>query len=90
MKPSTTFRVVIQEPDFGADFSQAGNMAKRVNGRARARAKPNMPTAGASQLPVVVVSTSSMPTMGAVQEKETRTSVKAIKKIERREVRGER
>ena len=87
MKPRTTFRVFIQEPDLGADFSHEGNMAKRVNGRARARAKPNIPTAGASQLPDVVVSTRSMPMMGPVQEKETSTRVKAIRKMESKELR---
>ena len=60
-------------------------MAKRVKGRARARAKPNIPTAGASQLPEVVVCTSSMPMMGPVQEKETNTSVNAIRKMESEE-----
>ena len=47
--------VSIHEPDFGADFNQDGKRAKRVNGRARARAKPNIPTVGASQSPDVTV-----------------------------------
>ena len=78
MKPSTTLMVVIQEPDFGADFNHEGNIAKMVNGRAKAKAKANMPMAGASQLPVVVVCTSNMPIIGPVQEKDTSTKVKAI------------
>ena len=82
MKPSTTLMVVIHEPDFGACFSQAGNMAKSVKGRANASAKPNMPRAGASQLPLVVVSTSSRPMIGAVQENDTSTRVKAMRKME--------
>ena len=73
--------VVIHEPDFGADFSHEGNMAKRVNGKARAKANANMPTAGANQLPVVVVCTSSMPMIGPVQENDTNTNVKAIRKM---------
>ena len=81
MKPSTIFSVVIHEPDFGADFSHEGNMANSVKGRASAKAKPNIPTAGASQLPVVVVCTSSMPMIGPVQENETSTSVNAIRKM---------
>ena len=81
MKPSTTFSVVIHEPDFGACFSHEGNMAKSVNGSAKARAKPNIPTAGASQLPLVVVSTNSRPMMGAVHENDTSTSVKAMRKM---------
>ena len=82
MKPSTIFSMFIQEPDFGACFSHAGNRAKSVKGRAKASAKPNMPRAGASQLPLVVVSTSSSPMMGAVHENETSTKVNAIRKME--------
>ena len=41
-----------------------------------------MPSAGATQLPLVVVSTSSSPMMGAVQEKLTSTSVNAMRKME--------
>ena len=81
MNPNTIFRVVIHEPDFGADFSHEGNMANSVKGRASARAKPNIPTAGASQLPVVVVCTNNMPMIGPVQENDTSTSVNAIRKI---------
>lgn len=43
----------IHEPDFGAFFIQLGNIAKRVKGRANARAEPNMPMAGATQLLLV-------------------------------------
>ena len=83
MNPSTTFSVFIHEPDFGACFSHEGNRANSVKGRASAKAKPNIPTAGASQLPLVVVSTSSRPMMGAVHENDTSTSVKAMRKMER-------
>ena len=78
--------VVIHEPDLGADLSHEGNRAKSVKGRARARAKPNMPTVGASQSPVVTVCTSSRPMMGAVQENDTSTSVNAMRNIEMRPV----
>ena len=61
-------------------------MAKRAKGTAKAMAKPNMPMAGASQSPEVTVCTSSRPMIGAVQEKLTSTSVKAIRKIEMRPV----
>ena len=40
-----------------------------------------MPTAGASQLPLVVVSTSSSPMMGAVHENDTSTSVNAMRNM---------
>ena len=73
--------VFIHEPDFGACLSQEGKRAKRVKGRARATAKPSMPSAGASQLPLVVVSTSNRPMMGAVHENDTSTNVKAMRKM---------
>ena len=57
-------------------------MAKSVKGTANAKAKPNIPTAGPTQLPEVTVSTSSKPMMGAVQEKLTSTKVKAIRKMD--------
>ena len=63
-------------------MSHEGNMAKSVNGKARAKEKPNMPTAGPMRLPEVAKSTSRKPTMGPVQEKLTRASVKAIRKME--------
>ena len=58
-------------------------MAKSENGRAKARAKPNIPTVGATQSPLVAASTSSRPIIGAVQEKLTRQRVKAIRAMER-------
>ena len=73
--------MVIHDPDFGACFSHEGNMAKRVKGSASATANPSMPSAGASQLPLVVVSTSSRPMMGAVHEKLTSTNVNAMRKM---------
>ena len=71
----------IQLPDFGADFSHEGKKAKRVNGKARARAKPNIPTAGAMILPDVPISTRRNPIIGPVHEKLTRTNVNAIRKM---------
>lgn len=86
MKPRTTFTVFIHCPDFGAFFIQLGNIAKSVNGSAKARAKPNMPTVGATQLLLVAASTRSSPTTGAVHEKLTSESVKAMRKMESRPV----
>ena len=54
------------------DFSQDGNMANSVNGNANARAKPNMPIAGATTLPVVETSTNKKPMIGPVHENETK------------------
>ncbi len=63
-----------------------GNMAKMVKGRASASAKPNIPMAGETKLLVAAASTSSVPMMGPVHEKDTSTSVKAMKKRESRPV----
>ena len=71
----------IQPPDFGIDFSQDGNKANSVNGNAKAIAKPSIPIAGATTLPVVDTCTSKKPIIGPVQEKDTSESVNAIRKI---------
>ena len=71
----------IQLPLLGADFSHVGNIAKSVKGAARARAKPNMPTVGATTEPLVTISTSNSPMIGPVQEKLTTTNVSAMKKM---------
>ena len=67
-------------------FSQAGNMANKVNGKASAMAKPNMPMVGARMLPDVETSTRRKPMIGPVQEKDTKASVKAIRKMLKRPV----
>ena len=89
MNPSTTLMMFIHPPDLGACFSHEGKSAKSVKGSASAMANPSMPMAGASQLPLVVVSTSSSPMMGAVHENDTSTSVKAIRKMDSWELRDE-
>ena len=71
---------VIQSPDFGAFFNHCGNIAKRENGIANAMAKPNIPIVGASKLRPAA-STSKVPMIGPVQEKETMTSVNAMSNI---------
>ena len=60
-------------------------MAKSVKGRARARAKPSIPMAGAS-IPEedVAACTRRVPTIGPVQEKDTSARVNAMKKILRK------
>ena len=81
MNPSVTFMVFIQLPDLGACLSHVGNRAKSVNGRARAMAKPAMPTAGPVMLPDVLTSTSRKPMIGPVQENETSVSVNAMRNM---------
>ena len=72
----------IQEPDFGACFSQVGKRAKSVKGRASASANPSMPMAGPMMLFWVLTSTRRNPMMGPVHEKLTSVSVKAMRKME--------
>lgn len=81
MNPRVTFTTFIQPPLFGAFFNHVGKRAKSVKGRARAIANPSMPIVGERMLPMVDTSTSSRPMIGLVQLKETRTSVKAIRKM---------
>ncbi len=81
MNPSTTFTVFIQPPLLGIDFNQLGKMAKTVNGRANATAKPSIPTAGERMSPEVDTSTSRKPMMGPVQEKLTSVRVNAMRKM---------
>ena len=77
-KPNTTFTELSQPPDFGKLLSQDGKKANKVNGKAKASEKPNIPTIGLSTWPPAD-STKIVPTIGPVQLNETNTSVKAIK-----------
>ena len=80
-KPSVTLTTFIQPPDLGMDFSHEGKRAKSVKGKAKAMAKPSIPRAGPTMLPVVDTSTNRKPIMGPVHEKLTNESVKAIRKM---------
>ena len=71
----------IEAVAFGACLSHVGNNANSVKGNAKAKANPNIPTAGAMMLPDVETSTSRKPIMGPVHEKDTSVSVNAIRKI---------
>ena len=71
----------IQLPLFGAAFNHEGKRANSVKGKAKARAKPNMPMAGPTMLPVEATSTKRKPMMGPVQEKLTSDKVKAMRKM---------
>ncbi len=84
-KASVTLKVFIQPPDLGNFCNIVGNMAKSENGSAKAKAKPSIPIVGASSdLPAA--STSSVPMIGPVQLNDTMTSVKAMKRMERKPV----
>ena len=78
--PKTTFTVLSHPPDLGKECNQPGNIAKSINGKAKANEKPNIPTIGATP-PFEVASTNSVPTIGPVQENETIANAKAMNKI---------
>ena len=79
-KPKKTFTVFNHPPDFGKEFNHPGKAANKANGRAKAKEKPNIPINGPIP-PIVADSTNNVPTIGPVQEKETKAKVKAIKNI---------
>ena len=58
-----------------------GNIAKRLKGIDNAKAKPNIPTAGPTAVPIVAACTSSVPIIGPVHEKDTSTKVNDMKKM---------
>ena len=70
-----------QPPDFGIFCNIFGKMANRLNGIDKAKAKPNIPIAGPTAVPIEAACTSNVPIIGPVQEKETSTSVNDIKKM---------
>ncbi|GAB3910437.1 hypothetical protein GCM10028826_18960 [Mucilaginibacter boryungensis] len=74
-----TLKFTSHLPDLGKAFSAFGANAKIVKGRANASEKPNMPIAGARSLPLAAACTNNVPTIGPVQEKETRANVAAMK-----------
>ena len=78
--PKTTLTEFNQPPDFGKEFNQPGKIANKVNGMAKAKENANIPKIGLSNAPPAELIRIE-PTMGPVQEKETKTKVKAIKKM---------
>ena len=79
-KPSETLTELSHPPDFGNDFSQFGNKANSINGKAKALEKPSMPITGAMP-PFEADSTSNVPTIGPVHEKDTIAKANAMNKI---------
>ena len=78
--PRTTLTEFSQPPDCGKLSSQLGKIANNENGIANASEKPSITIIGFKKFPATA-SIITVPTIGAVHEKETRTSVRAIKKI---------
>ena len=68
----------IQPPDFGNVLSIPGKKAKRVNGTAIPREKPNIPMIGFKNDPSAEPKATA-PAIGKVQENETNTKVNAMK-----------
>ena len=64
----------------GRSFSKEGKKAKIVKGRAKASEKANIVTIGTQNSPAVE-RIRTLPTIGPVQENDTNTSVRAMKKI---------
>lgn len=80
MKPSTTFTELSQPPLLGSFLSIEGKKAKIVNGRANATENASIVTIGLQNSPEVDLM-STEPTIGPVQENDTSTSVRAMKKM---------
>ena len=80
MNPSTTFTELSHPPLLGSFLSIAGKNAKSVNGSAKASEKASMVMIGVQNSPAVDLM-STEPTMGPVQENDTSTSVRAMKKM---------
>ena len=81
--------MVIHSPDLGADFNREGKRANTPKGMASPMLKPSIPRVGPRMFPCVDTVTSRKPMMGPVQEKDTRTRVNAIRKMERWAVRND-
>lgn len=83
IKPNTTFTVFIQPPDFGNDCNACGKRAS--NPKTIAHASPKPPKAKVNNtgifLALEATPPSKLPRIGPVQENETITNVRAIKKI---------
>ncbi len=81
MKPRTTLTLLSQEPDLPfIFFSSDGNIASMVNGSAKATENASIVTIGVQNSPCVDL-IRTVPTIGPVQENDTRTRVRAMKNI---------
>ena len=80
--PRTTFTEFNQPPDCGSEFNQPGKAAKNAKGSAIAKENPSIPRIGPIYDPPEAASTKRVPTIGPVQENETKHNVSDIKKVE--------
>ena len=81
INPKQTFNVFNQPPDFAILLRRPGKKANSANGNAIARENPRKPTIGPARSFCCVTSINKLPIKGAVHEKETNTSVSAMKNI---------
>ena len=81
INPKETFKVFNQPPDFAILLSNPGKNAKNANGSAIANENSRNPITGPNRSFCSDTSTSKLPIKGAVHEKETKTRVRAIKKM---------
>ena len=79
MNPSTTLTLLSHDPLF-IFLRSEGNIARMVKGRAKATLNASMVIIGVQNSPDVDL-INTVPTIGPVQEKETRTRVRAMKNI---------
>ena len=79
-KPRTTLTLASHPPLLGILLNNEGNIANNVNGNANAIENTNIVTIGVQNSPEIDWIT-TVPTIGPVQENDTRTNVNAIKKI---------
>ena len=82
IKPNTTLTVLSHPPDFGNEFNHFGNIANKVNGKAKAKPKPLIPSVNCMAPPSVVSELPNKePKIGPVHEKDTIANVNAMKNI---------
>ncbi len=80
MNPNTTLTLLSQPPLLGRFFNKEGKKARTVKGNAKAIENASIVTIGAQNSPLVDFM-STVPTIGPVQENDTRTKVNARKKM---------
>ena len=87
INPKTTFIEFVHDPDLGSLLITLGKKANKVKGIESAIPKPSIPYVKSIAPPSFeILPTSKVPKIGPVHEKETKTSVKAMKKVENKPV----
>src|SRR4249920_2641943 len=81
MKPKVTFNTCIQCPDRGRVCKAVGNIANKPKGSPNANPNAVKPISGLMKSESSVTILMRLPMKGSVQENETSTRVKAMKKI---------